>query len=74
MFVAKTIQKGNKFKKLLKAKASKSRPQLISISENHLEVFDYEIDENLKIPYLLLDVEQKFIFHIFDAEVLSLFK
>ena len=37
--------------------------------ENHLEVFDYEIDQNLRIPFLLLDIEQNFIFHIFDAEV-----
>jgi hypothetical protein len=70
MFVVKTIHRGNNFKKLLRGKITKNIPQLISISENHIEVFDYEIDENLNIPYLLLNIEQYFIFHILDAEVI----
>ena len=69
MLISKSIIRGNNFKKFLRAKASKTRPQLISISENHLEVFDYDIDMELKIPYLVLDVEQTFLFHILDSEV-----
>lgn len=73
MQVIKTIHRGNNFKKLLRGKITKNIPQLISVSENHIEVFNCEIDENLNIPYLLLNIEQNFIFHILDAEVVFLY-
>jgi hypothetical protein len=70
MYVAKTIHQGNNFKKLLRGNITKNRQQLLSISENHIEVFDFEIDRKSNIPYLLLSVEQSFLFHILDAEVI----
>ena len=69
MYVAKNLNRGNNFKKFLKGKITKAESQLVSVSENHLEVFDFKIDHSLNISFLVLDFEQTFIFHIFDAEV-----